>query len=195
MLTISLIIWNVVLNNARLVVELYLINSRLHRWIRIKAFPWFQIIKNKAISNINVHYTFSPPDKLAIFFQLFFGGLTLKTTPSEKGSSESTSSSSASPPRVIICSSNNNHIYSRENVDKYMLFISYECCKQLCEAINKKTNDNKISITCTLEQVKELSILPDTSPSTSVILCWILPWTHLTWNTIELGGHSKRCSG
>lgn len=52
-----------------------------------------------------------------------------------------------------------------------MLFISYECCKQLCEEINKKMNDNKISITCTLEQVKELSILPDTSPSTSVILC------------------------
>jgi hypothetical protein len=46
----------------------------------------------------------SPPDKLAIFFQLFFGGLTLKTTPSEKGSKESTSSSSASPPNVIICS-------------------------------------------------------------------------------------------
>ena len=46
--------------------------------------------------------TFSPPDKLAIFFQLFFGGLTLKTTPSEKGSKESTSSSSASPPSVII---------------------------------------------------------------------------------------------
>lgn len=47
--------------------------------------------------------TFSPPDKLAIFFQLFFGGLTLKTTPSEKGSKESTNSSSASPPSVIIC--------------------------------------------------------------------------------------------
>lgn len=47
--------------------------------------------------------TFSPPDKLAIFFQLFFGGLTLKTTPSENGSRESTSSSSASPPSVIIC--------------------------------------------------------------------------------------------
>lgn len=46
--------------------------------------------------------TFSPPDKFAIFFQLFFGGLTLKTTPSEKGSRESTSSSSASPPNVII---------------------------------------------------------------------------------------------
>lgn len=47
--------------------------------------------------------TFSPPDKFAIFFQLFLGGLTLKTTPSEKGSKESTNSSSASPPRVIIC--------------------------------------------------------------------------------------------
>lgn len=36
-------------------------------------------------------------------FQLFLGGLTLKTTPSENGSKESTSSSSASPPSVIIC--------------------------------------------------------------------------------------------
>jgi hypothetical protein len=36
--------------------------------------------------------TFSPPDKLAIFFQLFFGGLTLKTTPSEKGNEDDTSS-------------------------------------------------------------------------------------------------------
>lgn len=47
-------------------------------------------------------HTFSPPDKFEIFFQLFLGGLTLKTTPSEKGSKESTSSSSASPPSVII---------------------------------------------------------------------------------------------
>ena len=37
-----------------------------------------------------------------MFFQLFFGGLTLNTIPSMNGSSESTSSSSASPPRVII---------------------------------------------------------------------------------------------
>ncbi|XP_065635653.1 structural maintenance of chromosomes protein 4 [Quercus suber] len=34
--------------------------------------------------------------------ELFFGGRTLKTTPSENGSKESTSSSSASPPSVII---------------------------------------------------------------------------------------------
>ncbi|EEC79458.1 hypothetical protein OsI_20465 [Oryza sativa Indica Group] len=36
-----------------------------------------------------------------MFFQLFLGGLTLKTTPSENGSKESTSSSSASPPSAI----------------------------------------------------------------------------------------------
>jgi hypothetical protein len=47
-------------------------------------------------------YTFSPPDKLEIFFQLFLGGITLKIMPSEKGSKLSTSSSSALPPRVII---------------------------------------------------------------------------------------------
>ncbi len=37
-----------------------------------------------------------------MFFQLFLGGRTEKTMPSEKGSRESTSSSSASPPSVII---------------------------------------------------------------------------------------------
>ena len=37
-----------------------------------------------------------------MFFQLFLGGRTLKTIPSEKGSKLSTNSSSASPPRVII---------------------------------------------------------------------------------------------
>lgn len=45
---------------------------------------------------------FSPPERLEMFFQLFFGGRTLKTIPSENGSRLSTSSSSASPPRVII---------------------------------------------------------------------------------------------
>lgn len=70
---------------------------------------------SKALSNLTSKdegenkITFSPPDKLAIFFQLFFGGLTLKTTPSEKGSRESTSSSSASPPRVIICKEKKVH--------------------------------------------------------------------------------------
>ena len=37
-----------------------------------------------------------------MFFQLFLGGRTLNTMPSEKGSRLSTSSSSASPPNVII---------------------------------------------------------------------------------------------
>jgi len=37
-----------------------------------------------------------------MFFQLFLGGMTLKTMPSEKGSRLSTSSSSALPPSVII---------------------------------------------------------------------------------------------
>lgn len=46
--------------------------------------------------------TFSPPDKFEIFFQLFFGGMTLKMMPSENGSMLSTNSSSALPPRVII---------------------------------------------------------------------------------------------
>ena len=46
--------------------------------------------------------TFSPPDRFEMFFQLFFGGITLKIIPSEKGSILSTSSSSAFPPRVII---------------------------------------------------------------------------------------------
>lgn len=55
------------------------------------------------LQKLPVSITFSPPDKLEIFFQLFLGGLTLKTTPSEKGSKESTNSSSASPPSVIIC--------------------------------------------------------------------------------------------
>ena len=46
--------------------------------------------------------TFSPPDRFEMFFQLFFGGLTLKTIPSLNGSRVSTSSSSASPPSVTI---------------------------------------------------------------------------------------------
>src|SRR5271170_6595003 len=46
--------------------------------------------------------TFSPPDKLEIFFQLFFGGITLNKIPSENGSKLSTSSNSAFPPIVII---------------------------------------------------------------------------------------------
>ena len=37
-----------------------------------------------------------------MFFQLFFGGITLKMIPSEKGSILSTSSNSAFPPSVII---------------------------------------------------------------------------------------------
>ena len=45
---------------------------------------------------------FSPPERFDIFFQLFFGGRTLNTIPSENGSRLSTSSSSASPPSVII---------------------------------------------------------------------------------------------
>ena len=49
-----------------------------------------------------LHITFSPPDKLEMFFQLFFGGITLKMIPSEKGSILSTSSNSAFPPSVII---------------------------------------------------------------------------------------------
>lgn len=49
-------------------------------------------------------HTFSPPDKFEMFFQLFFGGITLKFTPSEKGSIVSTRSSSAFPPSVIIYS-------------------------------------------------------------------------------------------
>lgn len=46
---------------------------------------------------------FSPPDRFEMFFQLFFGGMTLKMIPSENGSRESTNSSSAFPPSVIIC--------------------------------------------------------------------------------------------
>ena len=46
--------------------------------------------------------TFSPPDKFEMFFQLFFGGITEKIIPSEKGSMLSTNSSSAFPPNVII---------------------------------------------------------------------------------------------
>lgn len=45
---------------------------------------------------------FSPPERLEMFFQLFFGGRTLNTTPSVNGSKLSTNSNSASPPRVII---------------------------------------------------------------------------------------------
>jgi len=45
---------------------------------------------------------FSPPLRFEIFFQLFFGGMTLNKIPSEKGSRLSTSSSSALPPIVII---------------------------------------------------------------------------------------------
>lgn len=44
-----------------------------------------------------------------MFFQLFLGGRTLNTMPSENGSRESTSSSSASPPRVIICAPRVHH--------------------------------------------------------------------------------------
>ena len=42
------------------------------------------------------------PTAHLMFFQLFFGGRTEKTMPSENGSRESTSSNSASPPNVII---------------------------------------------------------------------------------------------
>lgn len=42
------------------------------------------------------------PERLLIFFQLFLGGLTLKTIPSLNGSKLSKSSNSASPPKVII---------------------------------------------------------------------------------------------
>lgn len=54
------------------------------------------------ISFVNDGYAFSPPDKLEIFFQLFFGGMTLNSIPSENGSKLSTSSNSALPPIVII---------------------------------------------------------------------------------------------
>lgn len=50
----------------------------------------------------NDYITFSPPDRLEIFRQLFLGGMTLKMIPSENGSMLSTSSSSAFPPSVII---------------------------------------------------------------------------------------------
>lgn len=71
-------------------------------WSRYQ-FRWCKVVISSKCCNVTKKNTFSPPDKLAIFFQLFLGGLTLNTTPSEKGSKESTSSSSASPPSVIIC--------------------------------------------------------------------------------------------
>ena len=40
------------------------------------------------------------PESLSICFQLFLGGLTENTTPSEKGSKLSINSNSASPPLV-----------------------------------------------------------------------------------------------
>ena len=40
----------------------------------------------------------SPPDNFIIYFQVFFGGLTLNDIPSEKGSKESHNSKDASPP-------------------------------------------------------------------------------------------------
>jgi hypothetical protein len=46
--------------------------------------------------------TFSPPERLEMFFQLFLGGITLNKIPSENGSRLSTSSNSAFPPIVII---------------------------------------------------------------------------------------------
>jgi hypothetical protein len=48
--------------------------------------------------------TFSPPERLEMFFQLFLGGITLNNIPSENGSRLSTSSNSAFPPMVIIYS-------------------------------------------------------------------------------------------
>lgn len=55
----------------------------------------------RANTSANELSVFSPPDRFEMFFQLFFGGMTLKVTPSENGSSESTSSSSAFPPKVM----------------------------------------------------------------------------------------------
>ena len=51
------------------------------------------ILANEYVVEQIINNTFSPPDKLEIFRQLFLGGITLKIIPLENGSMLSMSSS------------------------------------------------------------------------------------------------------
>jgi hypothetical protein len=83
---------------------------------------------------------FSPPDSLFTSFQLFFGGRTLKLTPSLKGSRESMSYSYASPPRVrcwytslsfeLITPNPSLNSFNRSSFKLSIILFNY-CCLSL----------------------------------------------------------------